>query len=77
MKLIETLIPSKLKNKITEVQSWTLVWEINDVKHYKVFIDMDQLKEYEDALCKCAKFLEVRIYGHIIDNVTNLQLRTR
>lgn len=30
MKLIETLIHSKLKQKVSEVESWTLEWEIGN-----------------------------------------------
>ena len=74
MKLIEILIPSKLKQKVSEVESWTLEWEIANKKNYKVFIKIEDLNEYWDALQKCAKFLDIHLNAYVINNTTGKYL---
>jgi hypothetical protein len=74
MKLIETLIPSKLRQKVSEVESWTLEWEIANKKNYKVFIKKEDLNEYWDALWACAKFLKIPLEAHVFNNTTGKYL---
>jgi small nuclear ribonucleoprotein (snRNP)-like protein len=74
MKLIETLIPSKLKQKVSEVESWTLKWEIGNKKHYKVFIKKEDLNEYWETLRECAKFLNIHLNTYVINNTTGKYL---
>jgi hypothetical protein len=68
MKLIEKLIPSRVKRPITEVQSWTVSWRIGNDKYYKIFVEREHLNEYVQALYECASFLHVSIWVDVVDN---------
>lgn len=73
MNIFKILIPKDKAQEVTELQSWTLRWEINgdgyttEIMH-KVFIKKEDAEEFEKQLRSSANFLgawiETKIYSN-------------
>lgn len=74
MKLFKILIPKEKAQEVTELESWSLRWEIQAngyssvrVQH-KNFIDKEAAKEFEKQLKSSADFLGTWVKTEITRN---------
>lgn len=64
MNIFKLFIPKEKAQVITELESWTVTWQVksgwsNDTNKYsKVFIKIDDAKEFEKQLNESAKFIK-------------------
>jgi hypothetical protein len=74
MKLFKTKIPKEDAQEVTELQSWTLKWEIQgDMYHtvktfFKTFITLAEAKEYEKQLKVASDLLRAWVETSIYQN---------
>ena len=74
MKLFKRLIPKENAQEVTELQSWTLKWEIQgdtymEVKtFFKTFITVEEAKEYEKQLKSSSDLLRAWVKTSIYQN---------
>ena len=73
-KLFKVLIPKEDAQEVTELESWTLKWEIQGngycevTTKYKSFIKIADAEEYVKQLESCAKFLGTWVRTSITKN---------
>ena len=74
MNIFKIFIPKDNAQQVTELESWTLKWEIQgngyDTKKvfYKSFIHENEAKEFEKQLKSSAKFLGTWINTYLTKN---------
>lgn len=74
MKIFKRSIPKEDAQEVTELQSWTLKWEIQGDMYktretfFKTFINLAEAKEYEKQLKSSADFLKAWVETYIYEN---------
>ncbi len=74
LNLFKTKIPKDNAQEVTELESWTLKWEIQGsmykeyIIQYKSFIKHEEALEYEKQLKSCANFIGTWINTKIKKN---------
>jgi hypothetical protein len=74
MNLFKKLIPKEDIQEVTELESWTLKWEIQGhdygdrIVQYKCFIKHNEASEYEKQLKSSANFLGTWVDTRITKN---------
>lgn len=74
MKLFKTKIPKEDAQEVTELQSWTLKWEIQGDMYdtvktfFKTFITLAEAKEYEKQLKSSSDLLRAWVKTSIYQN---------
>lgn len=72
--LFKILIPKDNAQEVTELESWTLKWEIQANGYdrrkvfHKAFIDKDDALEFEKQLKSSAKFLGTWVNTYLTKN---------
>lgn len=72
--IFKRLIPKEDVQEVTELESWTLRWEIQGDMYgstkvfHKSFIKKDDVDEYEKQLNECAKFIGAWVNTKITRN---------
>ena len=75
MNLLKLFIPKENAQEVTELESWTVTWEIyiswssfDNKKYSKVFINKEDAEEFEKQLKESARFIGCFIDTKLITN---------
>ena len=75
MNIFKIFIPKENLQEVSELESWTVSWEIatsvkwgDPVIKYKCFVNEDEAVEFKKQLEKSAKFIGTPIYTKMYQN---------